>query len=65
MDVLDGAVRQPLDETMTPERAELPIVVVSEGLAFDMATRRALTAPSFVGEAVLSLFLIAVPPAAS
>jgi uncharacterized SAM-binding protein YcdF (DUF218 family) len=38
---------------MTPECAELPVVVVPEGLAFDVATGRALTTPSFVGEAVL------------
>lgn len=55
---------------MTSECAELPLVVVPEGLAFDVATGRVLTTPSFVGEAVLQHVLdcyaarrILIPPA--
>jgi uncharacterized SAM-binding protein YcdF (DUF218 family) len=40
------------------ELAELPIVVVPEGLAFDTATQRTLTNPNFVGEAVLTHVLV-------
>lgn len=36
-----------------PESAEHPVIVVPDGLAYDAAARRALPAPSFVGEAVL------------
>jgi multidrug transporter EmrE-like cation transporter len=44
-------------ETVIQEFAEFPVVVVPEGLAFDAATRRALTTPSFVSEAVLQRVL--------
>ena len=58
--------------SITQERAELPIVVVPEGLAFDAAAGRALTAPSFASEAVLNHILdhyaarrVLIPPANS
>lgn len=48
-----GAVRKLMNEATTQERGEPPVVVVPEGLAFDAAAGRTLTALSFVSEAVL------------
>lgn len=38
---------------MMTQSAELPVIVVPDGLAFDAAARRALAVPSFASEAVL------------
>jgi len=51
------------------ERVEHPIIVIPEGLAYDPTVGRALTVPSFVGQAVLKRVLdhyatghILIPP---
>jgi hypothetical protein len=50
---LNEVERYPPDEAMTPDDTPPTVVVVPDGLAFDAVTGRALTTPSFVGEAVL------------